>query len=443
MNKLFGTDGIRRIYPDYLDRDLAYKVGKAVASIIEDDKVVILGRDTRKSGEILSRSLEKGLRSGGVKVRDLGIVPTPLIGYYSYKEKKIGVMITASHNPRNYNGIKIFDKGFKIEREVEDKIESFVSKISNDDREEISKDQVEDRERERKILEYIDHLVEGVREDFSSLNIAIDCANGGVSSTIKLLKDRLGLGKKTVIINDHMDRDDINVNCGSMHIEELQELVVARGYDGGFAFDGDGDRCVIVDDKGNYIDGDCILAMLANYYLDNNLFKKKKMNLGTEMSNLGLEEYCLRNNIKFKRAEVGDKNVIKEMIKNDCELGGEPVGHITFLNKEKSSDGELTMIEVLVMMVKTKKKLSELRKIMKKYSQVTRNILVTDREKNLFRENKEIKEYIANLNRELEGNKRIVVRVSGTEPYIRVMVEGEEGDRYLEEVCREIEKIRE
>ena len=193
MNKLFGTDGIRRIYPDYLDRDLAYKVGKAVASIIEDDKVVILGRDTRKSGEILSRSLEKGLRSGGVKVRDLGIVPTPLIGYYSYKEKKIGVMITASHNPRNYNGIKIFDKGFKIEREVEDKIESFVSKISNDDREEISKDQVEDRERERKILEYIDHLVEGVREDFSSLNIAIDCANGGVSSTIKLLKDRLGL----------------------------------------------------------------------------------------------------------------------------------------------------------------------------------------------------------------------------------------------------------
>lgn len=438
MGRLFGTDGVRGVANRELTGDLAMKIGMAAASVLtknKDNVRVIIGNDGRESADMLVSSLIAGLCSVGVDVVNLGIIPTPSVSYL-VKHYKVdaGIMVTASHNPYEYNGIKIFDgNGFKLPDELEEEIEEFI---------------FEDKKKESKrigriislgnpVNDYIDYLVSTSNVDMSNLHIAIDCANGASSVVAEELFKRLGV--TCDVLYNSPNGVNINEGCGSLHVEDLGKYVKENNLDGGVAFDGDADRAIFVDELGNVIDGDFVLAILGLDYKNNNRLKKNTI-VGTVMSNLGFVKFCEENNISFSATKVGDRYVLEEMNTNDLSLGGEQSGHIIIREFANTGDGELTAIQVFNCLAKSKKKFSELANIMKKYPQVLENVRVDNSKKNEFYTNNKIQDSINEVSKKLAGNGRVVVRPSGTEPLIRVMIEGEDVE-YIGTLAKDLANI--
>lgn len=431
MGRLFGTDGIRGLAEGELDSTLAYQVGEALAEVLQKSGVIIprilVGMDTRESSPKLCSALTKGITDGGGKAVSIGVCPTPAVAYHLIKHSfDAGVMISASHNPYKYNGIKIFGgNGFKLSDEAEEKIEEIV----------LNKNITPDMARK----EYIDYLKNSFGVVLNGLKIGIDCANGSASVTAKELFTQLGAECYT--LSDNPNGKNINENCGSTHLEELKNLVISLGLDAGIAFDGDADRCIAIDEKGREIDGDYIMAILALQLKKEGKLEKSAL-VGTVMTNLGLRKFCEDNGIDFKSSAVGDRFVL-EMLKDEgLSLGGEQSGHIILPHLATTGDGQLTAIALLSQIKKNGKNLGALAEIMKKYPQITINIEADKADKKAFSEDEIIREIISNADKRIKNNGRIVARVSGTEPLIRITVESSTEDE-AHELCNDTaEKIK-
>lgn len=415
--RLFGTDGVRGIVNKDLDIFLATKIGVSAAYVLGKNKKikVVIGRDTRISGEMLSFAVISGLLSMGADVIDLGIVPTPLVSYLIQKyNADMGVMISASHNPSEYNGIKLFNNlGMKLSDEIEDEIEANLNIIPD---KEIGSYYVE----ENACTDYIDHLKSTVSLK-GNLKIVVDCANGSASTTAPTLFKELGFDP--IIINNKYDGLNINYKCGSTHLEMLKEEVLKNKADLGIAYDGDADRCLLIDENGNTIDGDAILAINSLYLKENNKLKNNTL-VATVMSNLGLRNFCKKHDINFVSTKVGDRYVLENMIENDYILGGEQSGHIIFKNDANTGDGELTSIKTLEILENKNISLSELSKIITIYPQVLINVEVTKEIKENYKNDTNLNNLITSIEEELKDNGRVLIRPSGTENKIRIMLEG-------------------
>ena len=448
MRKYFGTDGIRRIANSDLTPELVYKVAKAGAYVLskhtDHAPTILIGRDTRISGTLIESAMTSGFLSYGANVKLLGVMPTPAVAYLTKKlNADASVVISASHNTYEFNGVKYFsNKGMKIPDEIEEEIEEVMdsSKIN-----ELiaTKDKIGVSEiREDLIDEYVyffrktfDETIEKFnREDFT---VAIDTSNGATSKVAEKIFTVLGINH--VIINDTPNGININEKCGSTHLENLQKFVVANNFSLGIAYDGDGDRCLAVDEKGNVLDGDMILAIISNYLKEKGQLNKDTV-VATVMSNLGLKKYAKDNNMNFAETKVGDRYVLEEMLKEGYNLGGEQSGHIIFLDYNPTGDGILTSLMLIQVLLEKKQKASELAKIITIYPQVLVNAKVSNDKKDLYKEDEVIKENIENLEKEFSGNGRVLIRPSGTEPLIRVMVEGEDQE-YITKRAKEIAKI--
>lgn len=423
MGKLFGTDGVRGIANKDLTALLAYQVGAASAYVLGETKPnikVVIGRDTRKSGDMLLSAISAGLMSLGADIIDLGIIPTPAVSFLVKKYgADMGVMISASHNPAEHNGIKLFDKeGFKLPDQVEEEIESYIINKNLPQYDgEVGTYFYQESAKE----DYVKHLISNANKIDENLKIIVDCANGSASTTASLLFSKLNLNP--IIINNKFDGLNINKNCGSTHLDGLIELVQKESADLGIAFDGDADRCLLVDNEGNIVDGDFILAITALYYktqdkLDNNAV------VGTVMSNLGLRKFCEENDLKFVATKVGDRYVLENMLANNYIIGGEQSGHIIFSKLSNTGDGELTALEILNIISALNKPLFEIASIMQKYPQVLINVNVTKDAKDLYQTDENINNLIKEITEELGNDGRVLIRPSGTEALIRVMLEG-------------------
>ena len=443
MAKLFGTDGIRGIVKEDLNAILALKIGSSVARVLKNelkkDKLTLLiGGDTRISKDMLTSSVAAGVLSEGCDVISLDVLPTPAISYLVKEYNADGAfIISASHNPSKYNGIKVLDNnGFKLTEELEEKVEELIFNFElnnkvNDNGVIITKSDA--------IFLYVNHLISTIDSDISNLKIIIDTANGAASKTAEVLFNKLNAN--FTLINNNPDGLNINENAGSTHIESLVELVKKGDYDIGIAYDGDADRCILVDDQGNVIDGDFIIAICGSLLKREDKLKNNAL-VGTIMSNLGLIKFCEENDIKFAATKVGDKYVLESMLNNNYILGGEQSGHIIFKEFANTGDGELTSLQVLNVMSKEGKKLSELANVMKKYPQVMINVNVSKDGKENYQTNENIKKKIAEVNEKLNGDGRVVVRPSGTENLIRVMLEGKDEEiikSYCENLANYIE----
>ena len=427
MGRLFGTDGVRGIANTELTCERAMEIGRAAATVLSDGcrrrPIFVIGSDTRASSEMLGGALTAGLCSVGADVIQLGVVPTPAVAHLVVKYKAdAGVMISASHNSAEFNGIKIFSgNGYKLPDMLEERIEAIVLDRILTPKTPIGEGVGRVTYATSAADDYIRHIKSSVHYSLDGLNIALDCANGSASTTAKKLFEELGA---TVhVINAEPDGININKNCGSTHLEGLAEFVVKNGLDCGIAFDGDADRCLCIDEKGNEIDGDMIMAIGA---LD--LKKRGKLNgntvVGTIMTNFGFSKFCEANGLRFIATKVGDRYVLEEMLLEDYSFGGEQSGHIIFRDFATTGDGQLTATQLLCHMRCEGKPLSELAKAMKRYPQTTVNLKVSAEGKILFYTDKDINDKIAEAKEKLGQSGRIVVRPSGTEPLIRVMVEG-------------------
>ena len=431
MKKLFGTDGIRGIAGSELDFTLTYRVGLALTTVLINQGIklpkIIIGMDTRESSPMLCSAITNGIREGGGKSTSIGICSTPAVAYHLVRHHfDAGVMISASHNPYEYNGIKIFGRdGYKISDEMEERIEALVFE------ERLTEESANE--------EYIDYLKGAFGIPLDGLKVGVDCANGSASVTAYDVFS--SLGAECYMLSDRPDGKNINHNCGSTCLEGLKRFVIDNNLDVGIAFDGDADRCLAIDENGQEIDGDFILAILSL-----RMIREKKLNknaiVGTVMTNLGLRKFCEENGIVFKSASVGDRFVL-EMLRNDgLSLGGEQSGHIILPELSTTGDGQLTAVALLSEMKKSEKKLSELAKVMTKYPQVTINIEAHAFEKQSFLADEEIKRIILEAESELLGNGRLIVRPSGTEPLIRISAESETKET-AEKICQDVaEKIK-
>lgn len=427
MSKLFGTDGVRGIANTELNSSLAYKLGRAGAYVLAKrfkGKKIIVGKDTRISGDMLEAALIAGICSVGVDVLRIGVVPTPAVAYLTRKyDAAAGVVISASHNPVEYNGIKFLDnQGLKLSDEVEAEIEEL---LKNDLKGIDSPEGIEIGrvfESSEAIYDYIEY-VKGIYDiDLTGMKIAMDCAEGAsYISSPKVFKD---LGAEVYVIHDNPDGTNINENCGSTYLEEIKKFTLENKCDIGFAFDGDADRCLAVDEKGNEIDGDFILTILANHMKKNGELEKETL-VVTVMSNMGLFIACEENGINLEQTKVGDRYVLENMLKNGYKIGGEQSGHIILLDYNSTGDGLITAVSLAKAVIETGKPLSEVKDIMKKLPQILVNVKVDNKNKNIFNEDKEIIEKIKNVEESLSGKGRVLIRPSGTEPLVRVMLEGQ------------------
>ncbi|RVU53913.1 phosphoglucosamine mutase [Anaerosphaera multitolerans] len=444
MGKLFGTDGIRGIANLELTPELAYKVGRAAGYVLSKNQngKMLIGRDTRLSGHLIESALAAGLMSIGIDVEIAGVIPTPAIAYLTRTGDYLaGVVISASHNPFEHNGIKFFSSdGYKLPDKVEYQIEDLIfsdTKIyknatGDDVGTVIYSYELQDR--------YHDYLLGLSDLNLKGVKVALDLGNGALYKLApKVLKD---LGAEVVVINDEPDGTNINKNSGSTNPELISKLVVKEKADIGMSFDGDADRIIAVDENGDIIDGDHILAICATQ-----LKKEDKLTnntvVGTIMSNIGLKRYLSDIGVDLVYTQVGDRYVLEEMEKNDFVLGGEQSGHIIFLDYNTTGDGLATGIHLLEVMEKTGKKMSELNNLMKSYPQVLVNAKVRSDLKNKYMDFEDIREKIENIEKKFKGNGRVVIRPSGTESLVRVMIEGEDEtvlQREAEELAEFIEK---
>lgn len=445
MRKYFGTDGIRGEANRELTVDIALRLGYALGYYLKRENPdkkkikVILGCDTRISGYMLRSALMAGLTSMGVNIDFIGVISTPAVAYIT-KEKKAdaGIMISASHNPAKDNGLKVFgSNGYKLPDEVELEIERLM-----DSPEILNSPLAGDKVGKFKYAEdeyylYRDYLLKSVRGDFSGMKIVVDTANG---SAYRVAKDVfLALGAEVVIINDAPNGTNINVKCGSTHPEILSKVVIGYEADLGLAYDGDADRLIAVDRNGNIIDGDKIIATLALGMKKKGELKGNKV-VTTVMSNMGFENFLKQNGIELLRANVGDRYVLEKMLEEDGVIGGEQSGHIILLDYATTGDGVLSSLKLVEALRDAGKSLDEMVSEIKDWPQILINVIVDNKKKNLWNQNKNITDFIAIKEKKMEGLGRVLVRTSGTEPLVRVMVEGKEKET-VDKIAMEIAEV--
>ena len=432
MGKLFGTDGIRGVVNAGLDATLAYRVGLAAAAVLTKEKkgarpLVTIGKDTRVSSDLLEGALIAGLCTAGADVLHLGVLPTPAVAFVTVDCKAdAGVVISASHNPFEHNGIKIFNgQGFKLSDELELAIEDIIlnqvevpAKTHGDIGRVTYGDQKE-------LEDYIDHLVGTITDDLHGLRILVDCANGASSATAARLFGRFPELRADVI---NADPDGVNINngCGSTHLEHLAAMVKAGGYDLGLAFDGDADRCLAVDETGATIDGDQMLAICGTDLQSRGELAGNTV-VATVMSNLGLRLFAQEHGVHVITTDVGDRNVLEQMLAGGYVLGGEQSGHTIFLRHATTGDGQLSALQLLQVLRRSGKRASELASICKVYPQTLVNVAVPDKAaKERIMASQALKDAVARQEERLAGQGRVLVRPSGTEALVRVMVEAKE-----------------
>lgn len=448
MRKYFGTDGIRRIANTELSPELVYKVAKAGAYVLskhtDHAPTILIGRDTRISGSLIESAMVAGFLSYGANVKILGVMPTPAVAYLTRRFKAdASVVISASHNTYEFNGVKYFsNKGMKIPDELEEEIEEVMDSGKIDELTAVN-DKIGVSEIRIDLLEeYVYFFRKNFEEELERLNrddfvVAVDTANGATSVVADKVFTVLGI--KHHIINDSPNGININEGCGSTHLEMLKQYVIDKKCNLGIAYDGDGDRCLAVDENGNEIDGDKIIAIISQY-----LKSKEKLNkdtiVATVMSNLGLNKYAKQNGLTFVQTKVGDRYVLEEMLKNGYNLGGEQSGHVICLDYNPTGDGILTSLMIIKAILEQGKKASEVASIMKAYPQVLINAKVLSDKKYDFDKDEEIKSAIEKLNKEFDGNGRVLIRASGTEPLVRVMIEGEDQE-YIKAKAEKLAKL--
>lgn len=428
MGRLFGTDGVRGIAGQDMTCELAMDLGRAAATVLTYGRrrrpLVVLGKDTRISSDMLGAALAAGLCSVGADVIDLGVVPTPAVAYLVMKYKAdAGVMISASHNPYPFNGIKIFGgEGFKLPDELEDQIERLIGQgrwrlATGDALGQITHCATA-------VRDYVEHLKSTIPTSLDGLRIAVDCANGSASATAPALFAELGAD--AVIFSAAPDGVNINENCGSTHLKALQDYVRAHGeVQAGVAFDGDADRCLFVDANGSVVDGDFIMAVCGLDMLQRGKLRRATI-VGTVLTNLGFAKFCEAHGIRFAATKVGDRYVLEEMELEGYTLGGEQSGHVIFRDFATTGDGQLTALQFLRIPKASGRRASELVADCRQYPQVLVNVAVADNaQKQAIMASAALKEAIAGEERDLAGNGRILVRPSGTEALVRVMVEAE------------------
>ena len=448
MRKYFGTDGIRRIANTELTPELVYKVAKAGAYVLskhaDHTPTILIGRDTRLSGTLIESAMTAGFLSYGAKVKLLGVIPTPAVAYLTRKLKAdASVVISASHNTFEFNGIKFFsNKGMKIPDSLEEEIEEVMDSGKLEE--------LTAKNEKIGVAEYCfdlmneyiyffrkhfdDTIEKHLRDDFV---VGIDTANGATSVVAEKVFKDLGINYR--IINNTPDGININENCGSTHLDNLKKFVVENKLSLGIAYDGDGDRCLAIDEKGNEIDGDKLLAIISS-----SLRKKGKLNkdtiVATIMSNLGLNKYAENNGLQLIQTKVGDRYVLEEMLKEGYNLGGEQSGHVILLDYNPTGDGILTSLMLIQTILEENKTASELASIIKLYPQVLINAKVNADKKYDYEKDEDIKKAIEDLEKEFAGNGRVVIRPSGTEPLVRVMIEGEDQE-YITKRAKEIANL--
>lgn len=427
MARIFGTDGVRGIANTELTSQLAYNLGRAGAFVLTEGAhkpKIVVGMDTRISGDMLEAALVAGLLSVGAEAICVGVVPTPAVAYLTRKYgADAGVVISASHNPVEYNGIKFFNKnGFKLKDELEDKIQSVIESnfegVPSPTGEHLGKKTIVDTA----IEDYVEFAKGTIEGDLSGLKIALDCANG--ASHISSLKAVKELGAEVVVINNNPDGININKNCGSTHPEDLQKFVVENNCDLGLAFDGDADRCIAIDEKGNYVNGDFMIAICAKSLKEKGQLKKDTV-VVTVMSNMGFDIAMKEEGISALKTKVGDRYVLEEMERGNYSLGGEQSGHIIFLDFNTTGDGLVSGIQLASVIKEKQKSLSELTKMMTELPQVLVNATVPNNMKDIHEKDEEIINDIKAMEEKLAGRGRVLIRPSGTEPLVRVMLEGE------------------
>ena len=428
MGRLFGTDGARGIANTEISCELAMKIGRAAAMVLGEQSgnrklKVLVGTDTRISADMLSCAIAAGFCSVGCDVLQLGVVPTPAVAFlvkeYSYDA---GVMISASHNPCEYNGIKIFrSNGYKLPDDMEERIEAIILDEIMPPPLKVGGGVGSITSGKNALKDYIHHLESTAVAHFYGMRIAIDCANGSASETANELFRKLGA--ECTVIHCHPDGENINRNCGSTHIETLQAYVKDNGFDLGFAFDGDADRLLCVDSDGTLVDGDKIMAICAKAMKDAGKLNANTL-VATVMSNMGLFEFCDKNGIKCEKTAVGDRYVLERMLEKGYHIGGEQSGHVIFLDHATTGDGQLTAIQLLNVIRTTGKTLKELASEIEIFPQVLINVKVSSLGKLRLFEDPDIKIAIEEAKKELGNSGRVLVRASGTEPLVRVMLEG-------------------
>ena len=446
--KYFGTDGIRRIANTELTPELVYKVAKAGAYVLAKHlnhaPTILIGRDTRISGTLIESAMTAGFLSYGANVKLIGVIPTPGIAYLTKKLKAdASVVISASHNKYDFNGIKFFsNKGMKIPDEIEEEIEEILDSDKINTLTAPSNKIGISENREDLLDEYLYFFRKTFEDTFENLDkenfkVAIDTANGATS----VIADKVytALGIQHYIINNQPNGININDNCGSTHLDMLKKYVVDNNCNLGIAYDGDGDRSLAVDQCGNEVDGDIIMAIVSNYLKEKGELKKDTL-VATVMSNLGLKKYCEKNKISFVQTKVGDRYVLENMLKNGYNLGGEQSGHIIFLDYNPTGDGILTSLMLINVILTKNKSINELSKIIKIYPQVLINAKVNSSKKYDFDKDDEINKAIEKLNNEFKDNGRVLIRASGTEPLVRVMIEGENKE-YITKKATEVAKL--
>ena len=442
MSRLFGTDGVRGIANEELTIELAMALGKYGAHVITQGKEkakIIVGKDTRISGDLLEYALISGILSTGCDVIRVGVIPTPAIAkLVKTLGADAGVMISASHNPVAFNGIKFFNAlGLKLSDEIEDEIETCIQN-KREIRLPIGSELGHVKEyidAELDYIEYITETLEGMT--FEGMKVAIDCANGAASTVAP--KALNSLNAKVYSIHHEPDGININENCGSTHMNDLKKFVTVVRADIGLAFDGDADRLLAIDENGDFVDGDKIMAICGNYLATHGKLKDQTI-VSTVMSNLGFDIALTENKMRAVKTQVGDRYVLEAMLANGFGLGGEQSGHIIFLEHNTTGDGLLTAVQLLRVMKDSGKKLSQLAKIMTVYPQVLRNAKVSNDKKYHFAENKVISDRISEIEKLFHGKGRVLIRPSGTEPLVRVMIEGE-NQEVLEKVAVELVEL--
>ena len=443
MARMFGTDGVRGIAGTELSIELAMKLGQAGAYVLTKEKshqpTIIVGCDTRISGGMLANALMAGICSVGANAIYVGVAPTPAIAYLTRKHKvDAGVVISASHNPMEFNGIKFFNgEGYKLSDDLEDEIEALIRNNMKDVVFPIGPGIGKVEYRFDIIDEYIEFEKKTVPVDLSKLKIVIDCAEGASSYTsVKTLKD---LGANLISIHTEPDGTNINANCGSTHISELKARVVSEKADIGIAFDGDADRMLAVDENGKIVDGDEIMAICGNYLKNKGKLAKDTI-VVTVMSNLGFTLMGEREGINIEKTKVGDRYVLENMIENGYNLGGEQSGHVIFLDDNTTGDGLLSALHLLQVMVETRKPLSELAGVMEVLPQALVNAKVPNHKKESYMEYSEIAEAIEALENKFAGEGRVLIRPSGTEPLVRVMIEGK-NQQEIDDEAKKLAKL--
>lgn len=440
MGRLFGTDGARGVAITELTCEMAMQIGRAAALVLtkETDKkpCIFIGKDTRISSDVLEAALCAGICSVGADAVRLGVVPTPAVAYLvRTKGADAGVMISASHNSVEFNGIKLFaSTGYKLPDAVEDEIEALIldtpEKMELKSHTDIGRitDYTDAQD------DYIGYIASCIDTDLSGIYLALDCANGSSSGTAKKLFEKLGA--RVDMLSAEPDGTNINLNCGSTHMENLMAYVAEHKCDAGLAFDGDADRCLAVDENGNLVDGDKLIAIAAKSMKENGKLKNNTA-VVTIMSNLGFFHFAKREGIETAATKVGDRYVLEEMLAKGYNIGGEQSGHIIFLDHATTGDGELSGAKTIETLVNSGMKMSELANTMESFPQLMINVRIKPCHRQVWREDEKVKSVMSLYEEKLGDNGRILVRESGTEPLIRVMVEGKDA-ALMEEACKTI-----